>query len=105
MPIVPDDDGEWEPEGGTRPMPQCLDDVGPATVAVGLGMDPFVAPKCVASPAEIKRARIDPKDAFLLSLIDGQTPLRTIIDQSNLREDVVVTRLDRLARMGFVTLD
>src|SRR6266481_3910220 len=61
MPIICEDESEseWEPEGRTRPMPQCLDDIGPATVAVGLGMDPFVAPKCIASPAEIKRAHID----------------------------------------------
>lgn len=107
MPIIPppDEEGEWEPEGRTRPMPQCIDDVGPATVAVGLGMDPFVAPRCTASAAEIKRARIEPKEAFLLSLLDGQTPLRSIIDESNMREDVVVASLDRLVRLGLVKVD
>jgi hypothetical protein len=104
MPIVPDESGEWEPEIGTRPMPRCLDDVGPATVAVGLGMDPFIAPKCLVSPAELRRARIDPKDAFVLSLVDGTTSLRGIIDESGMREDVAVASLDRLAQLGFVTL-
>jgi hypothetical protein len=102
--IPPEEDEEW-PEAKTRPMPQCLDEAGPAMVAMGLGKDMEVTPRCTATPADLRTATIDPRDAFVLSLVDGATPLREIIDVSGMREDVLVASLDRLASLGFVALD
>lgn len=103
VPFADEPNAPW-PDAQTGLMPACLDEVGPATSAIAVRMDAFVAPRCVASSDDVRIANITSRDAFVLSLIDGQLSLRNVLDISGLREDLVVTSIDRLARLGLVVV-
>ncbi len=102
MPIISQDDDDGWPEERTRPMPRVLDEVGAATAALASGNDGHVRPRCIASPADVRSANIGPREAFVLSLLDGQLTLRSVLEVAGMREDLVVSSLDRLAGLGIV---
>jgi len=85
-------------------MAGCLDEVGQATAAMAVGSSRSVTPRCIASAAELRSARIDPRDAFLLSFIDGRLSLQSIVDASGMREDQVIAILDRLSQSRIVAV-
>ena len=70
--------------------------------AMAAGNDTHVRPRCIASPADLRAANIGPRDAFVLSLLDGQLTLRAVLEIAGMREDLVVSSLDRLAGLGIV---
>ncbi len=102
MPIISQDDDEGWPEERTRPMPRVLDEVGACTAAMAAGNDTHVRPRCIASPTDVRAANIGPREAFVLSLLDGQLTLRSVLEIAGMREDLVVSSLDRLAGLGIV---
>ncbi|HEY8074827.1 MAG TPA: hypothetical protein VIF62_11975 [Labilithrix sp.] len=102
MPIISQDDDDGWPEERTRPMPRVLDEVGAATAAMASGNDTLVRPRCVVSAQDVRSANIGPREAFVLSLLDGQLTLRAVLEVAGMREDLVVTSLDRLAGLGIV---
>jgi hypothetical protein len=102
MPILSQESAEGWPDERTRTMPRCLDEIGAATAAMAAGSTDHVRPRCIASPTEIRAANIGPRDAFVLSLLDGDLSLGAVLEISGMREDLVVASLDRLAGLGFV---
>lgn len=88
----------------SRP-PVRVDDVGDAAVAIAsrVGRSP-PAPRLLKSRRELADAPIDPRDAFVISLIDGKTPTQALVDVSGLPEPDVLGILERLARLGIVSL-
>lgn len=53
---------------------------------------------------ELASAPIDHRDAFVLSLIDGRTSTQGLVDLAAMPDGEVVAILDRLAKLGIVSL-
>ena len=103
----------WEPEAptGTRVRrersnrpPVTVDDVGAAAVKLARTTRRDSAPKLLASRAVIAKAPIDTRAAFVLSLVDGRNTASAIVDMSGMLEDEVKAILERLARLGLISL-
>jgi hypothetical protein len=99
----------WEPESTTatrrkRPSrePLKVDTVG--EIAVKMAKAPTNAPKLLVAPASLSRAPIDQRAAFLLSLVDGQSDMETIISAAGMPEAEVRATFERLVRLGLVSL-
>lgn len=93
-----------------RRPPLRVDDVGDAAVAIAskLGRETRslvpVAPKLLKTRGELSSAPINHQDAFVLSLIDGKTSTQGIVDLAAMPDGQVVDILERLARLGIVSL-
>lgn len=72
-----------------------ITEVRPRPRALGL-------PRVVVDPARIRQLPIDPRAAFLLSRIDGQTTIDTLVDITAFELDEVLTSLARLVQLGAV---
>ena len=103
----------WEPEAptGTRVKrersnrpPVTVDDVGAAAVKIARTTRRESAPKLLASRAVIAKAPIDTRAAFVLSLVDGRNTVPAIVDMSGMVEDEVKAILERLGRLGLISL-
>jgi hypothetical protein len=102
----------WEAESptGTRRKrsgrpPVTVDEVGVAAVKLArTTRRQDSAPKLVASRGMVSKAPIDTRAAFVLSLIDGRNTVDAIVDMSGMNEDEVKAILDRLARLGLISL-
>lgn len=73
----------------------------------GAGASKMVAPRMapkVVPGANLKNAKIDSKDAFVLSLIDGKLDVPGIVDVAGLPGDEVARILERLEALGLVKL-
>ena len=81
-----------------------VDDVGHVAVAIAIKAAGRIAPKLLKSRSELTQAPIDPRDAFVISLIDGKMGIAAIVDISGMRSSEVVAILERLARLGIVSL-
>jgi hypothetical protein len=91
--------GPSRPPRGSR-NPVAVDDLGPAPRA---SVQPLAAkPKVVKSRGDLAAAPLDPREAFLLSMIDGQLTVGSLIDASGMSADEVHTILARLRRLGIV---
>jgi hypothetical protein len=100
----------WQPESttGTRRRRSdrpavAVDQVGEAAVKLARTRRES-APKLVASRAVISKAPIDTRAAFVLSLVDGRNSVAAIIDMAGMPEAEVKSLLERLARLGLITL-
>lgn len=101
----------WEPEAatGTRPKQRSLrpavavDEVGTTAVKIARTRRE-VAPKVIASRTMVAKAPIDTRAAFVLSLVDGRNTATAIVDASGMLEDEVKAILERLARLGLISL-
>ncbi len=102
----------WEPEAttGTRRRqrsnrpPVTVDEVGAAAVKLARTTRRETAPKVLASRALIAKAPIDTRAAFVLSLVDGRNTVDAIIDMAGMPEDEVRAILERVARLGLISL-
>ncbi len=102
----------WEPEAptGTRRKarsgrpPVTVDEVGIGAVKLARKSVRESAPKLVASRGMIAKAPIDTRAAFVLSLVDGRNTMGAIVDMSGMLEDEVKAILERLARLGLISL-
>ena len=81
-----------------------VDDVGDAAVAIASRAALTFAPKLLKSRNELTHAPIDPRDAFVLSLIDGKSNVAAIVDISGMPSEEIGTILQRLAALGIVGL-
>jgi hypothetical protein len=101
----------WEPETptGTRPRERSLrpavtvDEVGTTAMKIARTRRE-VAPKLTATRSVIAKAPIDTRAAFVLSLVDGRNTTTAIVDSSGMLEDEVKAILERLARLGLISL-
>jgi hypothetical protein len=87
----------------SRP-PLRVDDVGDAAVAIAARAHHASAPKLLKARHELTAAPIDHRDAFVLSLIDGTMNVSAIVDISGMPTAEIVAILERLARLGIVSL-
>jgi hypothetical protein len=87
----------------SRP-PVRVDDVGDRAVAIASKVVRSSAPRLLKTRGELTHAPIDPRDAFVLSLLDGRTNVAAIVDTSGMPADEVVATLERLARLGIVSM-
>ena len=85
-------------------QPVRVDDFGDAAVAIASRAVPSFAPKLLKSDAEMSAAPLDHRDAFVLSLIDGQMTVEQIVDASGMARPAVAAILDRLVQLGIVAL-
>lgn len=61
-------------------------------------------PWVIASFAEVRRLPLDPRSAFVLSLIDGRADVATIIDMSAMPPDEVIAIFGELVVRGVVEM-
>lgn len=74
---------------------------------VGAGASKMVAPRMtpkLVRGANLKNAKIDSRDAFILSLIDGKLDLPGLVDVAGLPSEEVSKILERLEGLGLVKL-
>ncbi len=90
-------------ERSGRP-PVTVDEVGAAAVKLARTTRRDSAPKPIGSRAMIAKAPIDTRAAFVLSLVDGRNTMDAIIDMSGMLEEEVKPILERLARLGLISL-
>jgi hypothetical protein len=90
------------PRGSRRPV--RVDDFGEAAVAIAANAVRASAPKIVSTREELGAAPLDHRDAFVLSLIDGMTSVQGLIDLAGMPEQDFNAILERLVRLGIVSL-
>jgi hypothetical protein len=78
--------------------------VGNAGSAAAVGVAGRGIPKIVKSKDEIAAAPIDHRAGFLLAHIDGVTTVQGLIDIAGMAEEDVHAILERLRRLGIVTI-
>jgi len=83
-----------------------VDDVGAAVKSGNdaVGVAGRHVPKIVRTRDEIAAAPIDHRAGFLLAHIDGVTPVQGLVDIAGMPEKEVHEILDRLRRLGIVTI-
>lgn len=64
---------------------------------------PTSSPRLIKTRAELANEPLEPRDAFILTLLDGSDVI-TIIDSSGMPAEEVVAILSRLSRLGIVSL-
>lgn len=80
----------------------AIDDVGAAALDIQSRPPRGGKPKVMKSRRELAAAPIDPRDAFLLSFIDGKLSVASLVDVSGMGEGEVMTILARLRRLGII---
>ncbi len=84
-----------------------VDDVGDAAVAIASRAAHVLEPSpptLLKSRDELAGAPIDSRDAFVLSLVDGKMSISAIVDMAGMPPGDVAAILDRLARLGILSL-
>jgi hypothetical protein len=61
-------------------------------------------PRRTCSVLEVRKAAIDPRHAFVLDLVDGQTPIESVIDASPMPMHEVLLTLAELLSAGLISL-
>jgi hypothetical protein len=99
-----------EPPRSGRPAKSArasirIDDVGAAAVKTdAVSVAGRQVPKIVRTKTEIAEAPIDHRAGFLLAHIDGVTSVQGLVDIAGMPENEVHEILDRLRRLGIVTI-
>ncbi len=84
--------------------PVSVDEVGAAAVKLARTGRHEIAPRVAASRQRISKAPIDTRAAFVLALVDDRNTIDAIIDMSGMVEDEVRAILERLIRLGLISL-
>lgn len=61
-------------------------------------------PRVVMVPALVRQLPIDPRVAFLLSHVDGQSPVEILVDVTGFDRAEVLSILGRLVRLGAIAV-
>jgi hypothetical protein len=61
-------------------------------------------PRVVVPSGRMRELPIDPRVAFLLSRIDGQSSIETLVDLTGFRPEEVLTLLARLVQLGAIAM-
>ena len=61
-------------------------------------------PRVVRSSDDLVQAPLDHREGFILSLVDGKTSVQVLIDVAAMPEGEVIAALQRLRRLGILTL-
>ncbi len=81
-----------------------VDDVGTAAVRLAARAPQDARPRVLVNRRALASAPIDHREAFLVSLIDGSITVAGLVDVSGMREGEVTAALQRLARLGIISL-
>jgi hypothetical protein len=107
----PLDGARWTNEAPTGMRPKregraavAVDQVGAAAVKIARTTRRGSSPKLVASRGMIAKAPIDTRAAFVLSLVDGRNTVDALVDMSGMHEEEVKAILERLTRLGLITV-
>jgi hypothetical protein len=90
----------------SRP-PVRVDEVGEAAVAIAAKRgraSAVAAPTLLKTRRELESAPINHRDAFILSLIDGNTSVQGVVDLAAMPDGEVRGILERLAGLGIISL-
>jgi hypothetical protein len=61
-------------------------------------------PRVVASADRIRQLPIDPRVAYLLSCMDGRSPVETLVDITGFEVDEVLAVIAKLVHLGAIEL-
>lgn len=99
----PPQSGPTKKASGTpRPSPVRVDDFGGAAMKIASRGRPSSAPRLARAKLDASKAPLDSQSAYVLSLIDGSTPIEGIADITGIPVDRVTQIIERLERLGFV---
>jgi hypothetical protein len=59
-------------------------------------------PRVVAETAELNASELEPREYFLVSLLDGHTTVEALLDISGMPAEAALALLDGLVRRGLV---
>ena len=68
-------------------------------VVTAMNVDPDSTPHAKGSSSEVACAPLEPREAFILSLVDGSTTVEAIVDLTGLQRQEALGVLARLARL------
>jgi hypothetical protein len=86
-------------------MPSCLEDMGPAAAAVAAGRVRTTFVRRHPHHPDPRTTRMNSRDAFLFSLVEADTTLRTLVDVSGMSENEGIAIVDRLVRMPMLIVE
>jgi hypothetical protein len=78
-----------------------VDEVEVQALSLAAGI---ITPRRVAAKLDIKSAPLEPREAFLLELIDGRSNADDLADLTGMTRAEVLTALRRLEGLGFVKM-
>lgn len=93
-----------QPPSGSGRAAVRVDDVGANAVRLATRATADATPKVLVQRRALASAPIDHREAFLVSLIDGTLTVSALVDVSGMPAAEVTTALQRLARLGIVSL-
>jgi hypothetical protein len=90
------------PPSVRAPAPASSQAPAPAPPPVAIALDAVFA--VAMSPAQLKAVPLDAQAGFVLSLLDGMSPLETILDMCGMPKPDLLRIVDDLARRGVVKI-
>jgi HD-GYP domain-containing protein (c-di-GMP phosphodiesterase class II) len=102
-PAQPEPPPEPEPESPPEPARDPETDEDDDQILARLGGADAV-PTLAVGQAELRQASLDHREAFLLTFIDGMSPLDALLYATGLPRSEVLRIIDRLVRAGFVRI-
>jgi CRP-like cAMP-binding protein len=61
-------------------------------------------PRVLRTRGELAQEPLDHREGFVLSLVDGETTVQGLIDVAGIPDGELVVTLQRLRRLGIITL-
>lgn len=61
-------------------------------------------PRVLGATGDLAQAPLDHREGFVLSLVDGHTPVQALIDVAGMPDGELIAVLQRLRRLGIITL-
>lgn len=61
-------------------------------------------PRVLGATGDLVQAPLDHREGFVLSLVDGQTTVQALIDVAGMPDGELIAVLQRLRRLGIITL-
>lgn len=102
-PSAPPQSGPAKKASGTpRPSPVRVDEVGGAAMKIASRGRPSSAPRLARAKLDASKAPLDSQSAYVLSLIDGSTPVEAMADITGIPVERLTQIIERLERLGFV---
>jgi hypothetical protein len=86
-------------------MPSCVGDGSPASAVIQEGRAAAVVPRRLPPREKIELAPLDPRDVFVLSMIDGHSSVEALLDIASVGPPELASILDRLVSLGLITLE
>ena len=76
-----------------------------AQIEKDYALSPHAVPRVIAKSAQIAEARLDHREGFLLSLVDGLLPIEHLADVAGVTSFELMRGFGKLRRLGLVSID